>query len=75
MVLFGVVCKKLRCRVFWMHVILLMYVGIIVVSKLLTRSCNVDTISKPSTKMLMSSPRHVIDAKEMVAFRESKISL
>ena len=28
--------------------------------------------SKPSTKMLMSSPRHVIDTKEMMEFQESK---
>ena len=49
--------------------------GIIVVFELITRSCNVATIGQPSTKMLMSSPRHVIDAKEMFVFRESQSSI
>ena len=37
--------------------------------------CNVDTIGKPSTKMIMSSPKHVIGAKEMEVFLEGKSSL
>ena len=49
--------------------------GIIVVSRLPIRSCNVATIGQTSTKMLMSSPRHVIGVKEMEVFLEGKSSL
>ena len=46
--------------------------GIIVVLELLTRFHNVASIVQPSTKKLVSSPRHVIDAKEMVEFHEAR---
>ena len=39
------------------------------------KSCDVATIGQPSTKMLMSLPRHVIRAKEIEVFLDYKSSL
>ena len=50
-------------------------VDIIVVSELLIIYYNVVTIGQLFITMLMSLLKHVIDAKEMAEFQESKISL
>ena len=46
-----------------------------VVSKPLTRYCNVVTIGQLFIKMLMGLLKHVTDVNEMVVFQESKSSL
>ena len=58
-----------------MHAIPHALVDIIVVSEPLIKYYNVGTIGQLFIKMLMSLLKHVIDAKEMAAFQESKSSL
>ena len=66
--LFSVVCRILRCWVFWKHASPRLWVGIIVVFRLPIKSCNVATIGQPFTKILMSSPRHVVVPKRWRCF-------
>ena len=73
--LFGVVCRKSRCWVFWRHATPHLSVGIILLSGQPIKSYNVATIGQPFTKMFISFPRHVIGAKEMKVFLDGKNSL
>ena len=72
MVLFVVVCPKFRCLMFLWHATPHLWVGIIVLAGLPITFCNVATICQPSTKMLMSSRRHVIGANEIEVFLKGK---
>ena len=51
------------------------YLASDIIPQVATRSYNVATIGQLFIKMLMSLPAHVIDAKGMAAFQESKSSL